>query len=57
MSRSPLQFLFMPPSLPAPSPYFSQVLQCDRSELQLLIRSADVAVPLMSRLDAQASSG
>ncbi|PRW58809.1 kinase [Chlorella sorokiniana] len=30
-----------------------EVLQCERSELPLLIRSADVAVPLMSRLDAQ----
>lgn len=29
------------------------MLQCDRAELPLLIRSADVAVPLMSRLDAQ----
>ena len=31
----------------------SQVEQCDRSELPLLLRSADVAVPLMSALDSQ----
>lgn len=30
-----------------------QVVQCERSQLALAIKTADVAVPLMSRLDEQ----